>query len=63
MALVRYPRALAQDAGVASKGEGFGGFPIIYNTRSKQEGEEVLAQVEAGGGQVIKPAAEALWSG
>jgi uncharacterized glyoxalase superfamily protein PhnB len=48
---------------VASKGEGFGGFPIIYNTRSKQEGEEVLAQVEAGGGQVIKPAAEALWSG
>ena len=64
VALALYSRAdLAQDAGVASEGEGFGGFTIAYNTRSKQEVEEVLQEVEAVGGRVIKPAAEAFWGG
>lgn len=64
VALALYPRAdLARDAGIAPEGEGFGGFAIAYNTRSKQEVDEVLAEIEAAGGKVVKAAAEAFWGG
>src|SRR4051812_10507456 len=64
VALALYPRAeLARDAGVDSEGEGFGGFTIAYNTRTKQEVDKVLQEVEAAGGDVVKPAAEAFWGG
>lgn len=64
VALALYPRdELAKDAGVSSEGEGFCGFTIGYNTRSKQEVDAVLNEVTSAGGQVIKPAAEAFWGG
>jgi uncharacterized protein len=64
VALALYPTAeLARDAGVASDGEGFGGFTIAYNTHSKQEVDSVLQEVEAAGGQIVKPAEEAFWGG
>jgi uncharacterized protein len=64
VALALYPTdELTQDAGVASEGESFGGFTIAYNTRSKQEVDDVLHEVEAAGGRIIKPAAEAFWGG
>jgi catechol 2,3-dioxygenase-like lactoylglutathione lyase family enzyme len=64
VALALYPRAeLAKDAGVSSEGEGFCGFTISYNARSKKDVDAVLNEVTSAGGQVIKPATEALWGG
>jgi uncharacterized protein len=64
VAVALYPRTeLAKDAGVPSEGEGFHGFTIAYNTRSKQEVDNVLSEAKSAGGEVIKPAAEAFWGG
>ena len=46
VALALYPRTeLAKDAGVSSEGEGFQGFTIAYNARSKEDVDEVLSAV------------------
>jgi uncharacterized protein len=64
VALALYPRTeLAKDAGVSSEGNGFQGFTMAYNTRTKQEVDDVLREVESVGGNVIKPAADAFWGG
>lgn len=58
-----YPRTdLAKDAQVAAKGSGFPGFAIAYNTRSKDEVDEVLAEAAAGA-TILKPATDAFWGG
>lgn len=41
----------------------FSGITIAYNTRSKAEVEEVLAQAEAAGGKIVTPAHDAFWGG
>jgi catechol 2,3-dioxygenase-like lactoylglutathione lyase family enzyme len=59
-----YPMtALAEDAGVAPGRSGFGGFAVAYNTRSKDEVDAVLAEAEAAGAAIVKPAEEAFWGG
>ena len=64
VALALFPRdELAKDAGVKPEGEGFPGFSIAYNTRSKEEVDEVLRTVQAAGAEVIKPGADAFWGG
>lgn len=64
VALALYPRAeLAKDAGVPCKDEGFPGFTISYNTRSKQEVDQLLTEARSAGAEVIKPASEAFWGG
>ncbi|EWT07173.1 glyoxalase [Intrasporangium chromatireducens Q5-1] len=55
--------ALAADAGVALEPTGFAGITIAYNTRSRDEVDEVLRRFAAAGGTVTKPAVEAEWGG
>ena len=64
VALSLFPRSeLAKDAGVSEHGEGFEGFAIVYNARSIEEVDAVLAEVEAAGGKIVKPAKTAFWGG
>lgn len=59
-----YPRAaLAADAGISPEGEGFAGIALAYNTRTKDEVETVLAEAEAAGAEIVKPAEEVFWGG
>lgn len=64
ISLALYPRAeLARDAGVTLEGEGFQGFTIAYNARSKHEVDNVLSEVKAAGGEIVKPPIDAFWGG
>ena len=55
--------ALAQDAQIPGAGSGFRGIALAYNTRDKAEVDAVLAEAEAAGGRIVKPAKDALWGG
>jgi predicted lactoylglutathione lyase len=64
MAVALYPRAeLAKDANLAAEGQGFSGISIAYNARTRAEVDTVLAQAEAAGARILKPAQEAFWGG
>jgi len=64
MALALFPRIeLARDANVADDGQGFGGMSLAYNARSREEVDLVLAEAEAAGATLRKPAKEASWGG
>jgi uncharacterized protein len=64
IALSLFPRSeLAKDAGVSAEGDGFSGFAIAYNTRSKEEVDAVLAEAESAGGEIVKRAQTAFWGG
>ena len=64
MVLALYPRvALAQDAHLANDGTGFGGITLAYNVRQKEEVEVVLAEAQAAGASILKPAEETDWGG
>jgi uncharacterized protein len=62
--LALYPRKLlAKDAGLGSKGSGFGGFTLAYNVKTKKEVAKVLAKAAKAGGKIVKPAQDAFWGG
>ena len=62
--LALYPRdKLAEDATVPAEGTGFEGIALAYNTRSREEVDEVLANVGRLGAKVVKPAQDAFWGG
>jgi len=64
MAFALFPRnELAKDANVPSDGQGFNGITLAYNTRHREEVDSVLAQAEAAGAKILKPAQEAFWGG
>jgi uncharacterized protein len=64
LALALYPRLdLAKDASVAMNGQGFGGFLLAYNTRSRGEVDSVLAEAKTAGAKITKPAKDAFWVG
>jgi uncharacterized protein len=64
MALALYPRGeLAADASVAAEGGGFRGVTLAYNARSRAEVDAVMAEAEAAGATITKPAREAVWGG
>jgi catechol 2,3-dioxygenase-like lactoylglutathione lyase family enzyme len=64
MALALYPRAeLAKDANIAPDSRGFSGMALAYNTRHREEVDSVLAQAQAAGANLFKPALEAFWGG
>ncbi|PJK29542.1 VOC family protein [Minwuia thermotolerans] len=64
VALSLYPRAdLAKEAGVSDEGGGFRGVALAHNTRSREEVDTVLAEAEAAGGRIVRPAEEAFWGG
>jgi uncharacterized protein len=59
-----YPRdKLAEDATVGQEGNGFEGIALAYNTRSRDEVDEVLVKVAALGASIVKPAQDAFWGG
>ena len=59
-----YPRELlAEDATVSDDGVGFSGVTLAHNVSSTDEVEAVLAEAEAAGGEVVKPAQDVFWGG
>lgn len=56
--------ALADDATVPDSGvPSFRGVSIAYNGRDKAEVDQVLAEAEAAGAQIVKPAQDVFWGG
>ena len=55
--------ALAEDATVPSAGEGFRGFAIAHNVPSREDVPRLLAEAEAAGARLIKPAQDVFWGG
>ncbi|WP_430966556.1 VOC family protein [Spongiimicrobium sp. 2-473A-2-J] len=59
-----YPREkLAEDAGVASEGSGFKAFSLAYNTRTKEEVDALIEQLESKGVTIVKKPEEVFWGG
>ncbi len=59
-----YPRdKLAEDAAVPAGGTGFEGITLAYNTRSREEVDEVLAKAKELGATIAKPAQDVFWGG
>lgn len=59
-----YPREkLAEDATVSPEGSGFKGVSIAYNARSKEEVDQIIADLESKGANVIKRPQEVFWGG
>ena len=55
--------ALAQDAHLPDAGSGFGGIALAYNAHRREEVDAVLAEAEAAGAKILKPAENAFWGG
>ncbi|HEX2480016.1 MAG TPA: VOC family protein [Geminicoccaceae bacterium] len=55
--------ALAKDAQVQSAGSGFRASALAYNARARAEVDAVLAEAEAAGARIVKPAQDAFWGG
>jgi catechol 2,3-dioxygenase-like lactoylglutathione lyase family enzyme len=54
---------LARDSGLSPEGQGFRGFSLAYNTRTREEVDAVLAEAAAAGARITKPALETDWGG
>ena len=54
---------LAADAGIPAAGEGFRGFSLAHNVRSKDEVDVVLRQAVEAGGTLVKAGVDAFWGG
>ncbi|MDE2803058.1 MAG: VOC family protein [Chloroflexota bacterium] len=66
MMLSLYPRdALMAEAnpGQADAGQAPHAFTVAHNVASRAEVDAVLAQAEAAGAQIVKPASETFWGG
>ena len=64
MVLALYPRNdLAKDAKVTAEGHGFSGIALAYNTRNREEVDSVMAEAQAAGAKILKPAEEVFWGG
>ena len=62
--LAVFPRRdLAHDAGVAMSERSPAEFSIGHNVRSTEEVDAIMAQAEAGGAEIIKPARKTFWGG
>ncbi len=55
--------SLAEDANVPENRSDFRGFALAYNTRSREEVDEVLAHAKAAGATITKPAQDVFWGG
>ena len=55
--------ALAEDAHLPPDGRGFGGITLAHNVRRREDVAAVLAEAEAAGGRILKPAQDVFWGG
>jgi uncharacterized protein len=55
--------ALAEDARVSAKGEGFPGFTLAHNVASEAEVDALLEQAVAAGARLVKPGQKVFWGG
>ncbi len=53
--------SLAEDAGLAEAGSGFGGIVLAYNARSREDVDAVLGEAEKAGARLLKRGAETFW--
>ncbi|MDP6788675.1 MAG: VOC family protein [Rhodospirillales bacterium] len=59
-----YPLAnLAKDAGLDEGSLGFGAITLAHNVRQREDVDGVLAEAEAAGAHILKPAEDAFWGG
>jgi catechol 2,3-dioxygenase-like lactoylglutathione lyase family enzyme len=59
-----YPRAaLAADVQVAALGQSQGAITLAHNVRDRDDVATVLAEAEAAGATILKPAQEVFWGG
>ena len=59
-----YPKdKLAEDATVSSEGHGFKGFSLAFNTRSKEEVDNLIGVLEEKGITIVKRPEEVFWGG
>jgi catechol 2,3-dioxygenase-like lactoylglutathione lyase family enzyme len=59
-----FPRkALAEDAGVSTKGFGFTGVALAHNTPSKADVDRVFAEALAAGAKPVKQPRDLSWGG
>lgn len=56
-------QALAEDANVDHRGEGFPRFTLAHNVRSETEVDEVLKLAVAHGAELVKPGQKVFWGG
>ena len=62
--LAVWPRAsLAHDAGLPLGGRSSTDLCLAHNVRTRAEVDDVLAQVKAAGGTIVKPAQDTFWGG
>jgi len=55
--------ALAEDAQVATEGNGFEGFSLAHNVACENEVDEVMAQAIAAGATLVKKPQKVFWGG
>lgn len=55
--------ALAEDATVSSKGEGFQSFTLAHNVNSEQEVDAVVSQAVDAGATLVKKPQKVFWGG
>ena len=57
-------QALADDIGIENADRiGFNNVTLAFNARTKEEVDAVLAEAEAAGGMILKPAEDVFWGG
>ncbi|MBD3887000.1 VOC family protein [Phormidium tenue FACHB-886] len=62
--LALYSReALAADAQISAAGNGFPGFTLAHNVKSKKSVNYVLEQAKAAGATILKPGQDTSWGG
>jgi len=55
--------SLAKDANVSGEGSGFRSVALAHNLASPAEVDQVMAQAEAAGARITKPAEPTFWGG
>ncbi|WP_420570855.1 VOC family protein [Kordia sp.] len=59
-----YPKEkLAEDATVNPTGSGFKAFTLAYNTRTKEEVDQIITDLAAKGVKIVKQPEEVFWGG
>ncbi|MDF1709235.1 MAG: VOC family protein [Paracoccaceae bacterium] len=62
--LALYPRAdLARDMGMSETELGTGAMTLACNTRTRVEVAQVMAEAEAAGARILRPAHDVFWGG